>query len=202
MLAKSRSTRFRQFLTLISQISKDIIRRTVMAKAEECECFDNGRCKALVKEGAMSRDESCLNSNRSSCCYQCSRRDSCEISCDYLDNPETDTDAKTTDSLNKPILHQARTPASQADDCPKCGGEMIQGITTNYVRILKPGDLSGDLVTAFYCRECGFIEFYKKPSSKEPWRLQRREEGQPEESEQTPTEDEPSTETSRRKMVR
>jgi hypothetical protein len=79
---------------------------------------------------------------------------------------------------------------------------MIEGMTTNYVRILKPGDLSGDLVTAFYCRECGFVEFYKKLSSKEPWRWQRQQEGQSKESEKKPTEDEPSTETSRRKMVR
>jgi predicted nucleic-acid-binding Zn-ribbon protein len=202
MLAKSRPARCRQFLTLISQISKDITRKTVMAKGEECEFFANGQCKALVKEGAMSRDELCLNANRSSCCYQCSRKDSCEISCDYLDDPRTYADAETTDISNKPILHQARTLASEAGDCPKCGGEMIQGMTTNYVRILKPGDLSGDLVATFYCRECGFVEFYKKPSSKEPWRWQRHQEGQSQESEQTPKEDESSAETSRRKMVR
>ena len=173
-----------------------------MAEAEKCEFFDNGQCKALVKEDAMARDESCLNSNRSSCCYQCSRKDSCEISCDYLDDPRTNAEAETTNASDKPILDQARTLASHASDCPKCGGEMIQGMTTNYVRILKPRDLSGDLVDVFYCRECGFIEFYKKPSSKEPWRWQRHQEGQSQELEQTPKEDEVSTETSRRKMVR
>ncbi len=173
-----------------------------MKKAEECEYFDNGQCGALVKEGTMSRDESCLNVNRSSCCYRCSRKDSCEISCDYLDDPETDTNAKATDFSNKPILNQARTLASQASDCPKCGGEMIEGMTTNYVRILKPGDLSGDLVAVFYCRQCGFVEFYKKPSSKEPWRWQRRQQEETVESKQTPQDEEPSADTNRRKMVR
>lgn len=173
-----------------------------MKKAEECEYFDNGQCGALVKEGTMSRDESCLNVNRSSCCYRCSRKDSCEISCDYLDDPETDTNAKATDFSNKPILNQARTLASQASDCPKCGGEMIEGMTTNYVRILKPSDLSGDLVAVFYCRQCGFVEFYKKPSSKEPWRWQRRQQEETVESKQTPQDEEPSADTNRRKMVR
>jgi hypothetical protein len=176
--------------------------RPAMAKAQECEYFENGQCKALVKEDMMSRDESCSNANRSACCYQCSRKNSCEISCDYLDGPKTYPEAETTNTSDKPILDQARTLASQASDCPKCGGEMIEGMTTNYVRILKPGDFSGDLVATFYCRECGFVEFYKKPSSKEPWRWQRQQQAQTRESEQPPTEDQSSTETSKRKMVR
>jgi predicted nucleic-acid-binding Zn-ribbon protein len=159
-----------------------------MAKAEECEFFSDGQCKALIKEGTMTRDESCLNSNRSSCCYQCARRVSCEMSCDYLDDPKTYADRGTT--------------ASQKGDCPKCGGEMIEGVTTNYVRILKQGDLSGDLVAAFYCRECGFVEFYKKASSKEPWRWKRQSEEQSKKPEQAPKEEDLSSEATRRKMVR
>jgi predicted nucleic-acid-binding Zn-ribbon protein len=92
--------------------------------------------------------------------------------------------------------------ASQAGKCPKCGGEMIQGETTNYLRILKPGDLSGDLVAAFYCRECGFVEFYKKASSKELWRSQRQPEEQTKDPEKIPKEEEPSPETSRKRMIR
>ena len=75
-----------------------------MAKPEECEFFADGQCKALVKEGTMKRDEACLNANRASCCYRCSRKDSCDISCDYLDDPETGAEVETTDSTNKPIL--------------------------------------------------------------------------------------------------
>jgi predicted nucleic-acid-binding Zn-ribbon protein len=173
-----------------------------MAKPEECEFFADRQCKALVREGTMKRDEACLNTNRASCCYACSRKDSCEISCDYLDDLETDAEAETTDSTNEPTLQQARNSASRNDRCPKCGGEMIEGETTNYVRILKPGDLSGDLVAAFYCRECGFVEFYKNASSKEPWRRQKKTEEQSKDSEEMPKEEGPSPETSRRKMIR
>jgi predicted nucleic-acid-binding Zn-ribbon protein len=173
-----------------------------MAKAKECEFFVDRQCKALVKEGTMKRDEACLNPNRASCCYECSRKDSCDISCDYLDDPETGANEETTDSANEPILRQARTLASWAGKCPKCGGEMIQGETTNYVRILKPGDLSGDLVFAFYCRECGFVEFYKRASSKEPWRWQKQPEEQLKDSEKISKDEEPSPETSRKRMIR
>jgi predicted nucleic-acid-binding Zn-ribbon protein len=173
-----------------------------MAKAEECEFFADGQCKALVKEGTMTRDEACLNANRASCCYECSRKDSCDISCDYLDDLKTGANVATTDSTNKPILRQARTLASQAGECPKCGGEMIQGETTDYVRILKPGDPSGDLVATFYCRQCGFVEFYKKASSRESWRWQRQPEEQSKDSEKIPKEEEPSPETSRKRMIR
>jgi predicted nucleic-acid-binding Zn-ribbon protein len=110
------------------------------------------------------------------------------MSCDYLDNPRTCVDVETT--------------ASQPGDCPKCGGEMIEGMTTNYIRILKQGDLSGDLVAAFYCRECGFVEFYKKPSNKEPWRWKRQSEEQSKKSEQTLKKEEAPSEPSTRKMVR
>lgn len=164
------------------------MRRTGVKEPEECEFFANGQCRGLVKEDTMSRDESCLNSNRSSCCYRCARRNSCEISCDYLDDAIT--------------LAKQETTASQAGECPKCGGEMIEGTTSNYVRILKPGDMSGDLVDAFYCRECGFIEFYKKPSSKEPWRWQRQQQEQPAESKQALEKEEPLSETNRRRMIR
>jgi hypothetical protein len=39
----------------------------------------------------------------------------------------------------------------------------------------------GDGVEAFYCQDCGFIELYKEPSTKEPkrWSKQVSEEEQP-----------------------
>jgi len=95
----------------------------------------------------MFRDESCLNEIKSSCCYRCFRKDSCETSCDYLDNLETKTGLKTTCSSNEHMVDEVKTSASRGGDCPKCGGEMIEGTTSDYVRILKPGDLSGDLVS-------------------------------------------------------
>ncbi len=171
-----------------------------MANAKECEFYSEGQCKALIKEGTMNRDEECLNANKASCCYKCSRKDSCGIGCDYLYDQETNADP--ADSTNETVPQQTQIAESRAGRCPKCRGEMIQGEASNYVRILKPGDLSGDQVTAFYCRECGFVEFYKYASSKEPWRLPKKTEEQPASQEQTPKDEEPHLETSRRKMVR
>jgi len=62
----------------------------------------------------------------------------------------------------------------EQDKCPKCGGEMKPGSLGLNFRILKPGDLSGDPAVAFYCQECGFVELYKEPSTKEPKRWSRR----------------------------
>jgi YgiT-type zinc finger domain-containing protein len=58
----------------------------------------------------------------------------------------------------------------QVGKCPKCGGEMKAGRPSQDFRILKEGDLMGDGVEAFYCQDCGFIELYKEPSTKEPKR--------------------------------
>ena len=60
--------------------------------------------------------------------------------------------------------------------CPKCGGEMKSGSVSpsGGFRILKLGDLQGDKAYALYCRDCGFIELYKEPSTKEPWRWPKR----------------------------
>ncbi|MGB9676923.1 MAG: YgiT-type zinc finger protein [Candidatus Bathyarchaeales archaeon] len=91
---------------------------------------------------------------------------------------------------------------SEAKKCPKCSGEMMLGKVTSDVRILKQGDLVGDELYAFYCRDCGFVEFYKKPSTKEPWRMQKQQEAPQEEKPQPLEEKTPPTETPRRKLVR
>jgi hypothetical protein len=78
---------------------------------------------------------------------------------------------------------------------------MVSGEVTRDVRILKQGDLVGDNVYAFFCRDCGFVELYRKPSTKEPWRRPKQQEA-PLEEPQQPKEKRPSTETSRKKMIR
>jgi YgiT-type zinc finger domain-containing protein len=85
--------------------------------------------------------------------------------------------------------------------CPKCNGEMVPGEVTHEVRVLKQGDLVGDEVCAFFCRECGFIELYKEPSTKEPWRWPKQEETATQEPQQ-PKEETSSPETPRKRLVR
>jgi hypothetical protein len=38
------------------------------------------------KKGKQMRDSSCINENKSLCCYLCKLQGSCEISCNFLEN--------------------------------------------------------------------------------------------------------------------
>jgi len=84
--------------------------------------------------------------------------------------------------------------------CPKCRGEMKSGSVPGNFRILKEGDLYGDMARVFYCSDCGFVEFYKEPSTKESrrWRVRSTEseqapisEGSQQEAEKEETERKP-----------
>jgi YgiT-type zinc finger domain-containing protein len=90
---------------------------------------------------------------------------------------------------------------NKAEKCPKCSGGMMSGEVTRDVRIRKQGDLVGDNMYAFFCRRCGFIELYKEPSTKEPWRWPEQQEAILEETRQ-PKEERSSAETWRKKLVR
>ena len=86
---------------------------------------------------------------------------------------------------------------SEAKKCPKCSGEMKSGRAPNF-RIMKEGDLQGDAVRAFYCRDCGFVEFYKEPSTKEPWRWRKEQQAPSMKETQQPEKEQPSPETKKR----
>lgn len=90
---------------------------------------------------------------------------------------------------------ESNSSESHVEKCPKCGGEMKSGSVTASFRILKSGDLQGDKLSAFYCRDCGFIELYKEPSTKEPWRWPEKQQAPLAEREQ------PSPET-KKKLVK
>jgi hypothetical protein len=54
----------------------------------ECEYLVDGEfCKSIIKdkEGKATRQKWCLEAVKNLCCYLCARRESCEISCSYLD---------------------------------------------------------------------------------------------------------------------
>ncbi len=88
--------------------------------------------------------------------------------------------------------------------CHKCGGEMKTGGVHGDFRILKEGDMYGDRMYVFYCRDCGFVEFYKEPSTKESWRWPKKQEMPlTEELQQPEKEKRPPKETpKRRRLVR
>lgn len=54
---------------------------------------------------------------------------------------------------------------SKVKKCPKCGEEMEKGkYVAGYgaTRLVKYGDLRGDKIIPFYCKNCGYIELYRK----------------------------------------
>ena len=58
---------------------------------------------------------------------------------------------------------------SESKKCPKCHGEMVKGTSENLVRNFnctrgepKPEDLLIVKVQPYYCKRCGFMEFYRK----------------------------------------
>jgi len=93
---------------------------------------------------------------------------------------------------------------SEVEKCPKCGGEMKSGgiSTQGGFRILKQGDLQGDKVSTFYCRDCGFVELYKEPSTKEPWRWQKEQQVPSTKEPQQPEKKQPFPETPKKRLVR
>jgi predicted nucleic-acid-binding Zn-ribbon protein len=58
---------------------------------------------------------------------------------------------------------------SEVKKCPKCSGEMEQGkriVVGGGITFAKRGDLIGDKIIPFYCKNCGFIEIYKEMKGK------------------------------------
>lgn len=89
--------------------------------------------------------------------------------------------------------------------CPKCGGAMASGTVSGNLRILKQGDLVGDRADVLYCRDCGFVELYKEPSTRETrrWHVAspELEEAVPSETPKEPREDERRT-RAEKKLIR
>jgi len=63
----------------------------------------------------------------------------------------------------------------EVKNCPKCKGKMVEahrlvarafalrGAILPSVSLAKKGDIYGDWIIPFYCKDCGYIEFYKSP---------------------------------------
>jgi predicted nucleic-acid-binding Zn-ribbon protein len=60
----------------------------------------------------------------------------------------------------------------EAEKCPKCGGEVVKSLAENLgiafgctrAEPKKSEDLPVGRVEPYYCRSCGYVEFYKKLS--------------------------------------
>lgn len=58
---------------------------------------------------------------------------------------------------------------SEAKKCPKCEGEMVEGVGEIFGNIFactrNPKNLEalqGEKIQSYYCKNCGYIEFYKE----------------------------------------
>ena len=73
-----------------------------------CEYLvDNQLCRSIIEDedGLAVREKGCLEAVKNLCCYLCSHRESCEISCSYLDKPGT---SRITDQKSVNVDHETR----------------------------------------------------------------------------------------------
>jgi hypothetical protein len=74
----------------------------------KCEYLvDNQLCRSIIEDesGLSAREKGCLEAVKNLCCYLCSHRESCEISCSYLDKPGT---SKVTDQKSVNVDQEIR----------------------------------------------------------------------------------------------
>jgi predicted nucleic-acid-binding Zn-ribbon protein len=50
----------------------------------------------------------------------------------------------------------------ESKKCPRCGNGLEKGDNLNPATMRKKGDLLGDSIVPFYCKNCGYIELYNQ----------------------------------------
>ena len=76
---------------------EEMVKKTVI----QCKyLIDDNLCSAVNKtnEARHVREESCTNEIKNYCCYMCVKRQSCEISCAFLDQPQVEQETLRQDS--------------------------------------------------------------------------------------------------------
>ena len=102
------------------------MKKTLKSAAFECEYLvGDDSCKAM-KESDLGglRGEACRNEVKDACCYSCSLRDQCEISCDMpeLQKPDKETE---NSQLPETVALSEAPPGMKCGDCryylkPEC----------------------------------------------------------------------------------
>ncbi len=141
--------------------------------ANSCEYYNvDSLCSAVSEseKATSNRQARCLNEEKLACCYICSARRECPISCRYLGNSDggaARVEAKGIEpeipvDINKNMqTNQAETAAVAY--CSSCNAEMAQTTTALNINGWKGPDpkAPGDVlpVTVYMCPQCGKIEF-------------------------------------------
>jgi len=92
------------------------LRKSAESRVSECEFLvGDDSCRA-VKESDMGalRKDKCQNMIKDACCYKCSLRDSCEISCDLLDTPNEEEVTEKSRAIEQEV-------AAEYDSQGECG---------------------------------------------------------------------------------
>ena len=142
-----------------------------MSEKKDVDCkylaADHESCTAVLKgEGRTTRQRGCSR-RKDLCCYLCDNRESCEISCEYLD--------KKQEEQKGPQLSPKMSPdgKEEAFACPMCGAPYKKLIPAGVVQVecnycgasvLVPPHLGGaleqclnhpDALAVGMCNDCG-----------------------------------------------
>lgn len=141
--------------------------------ANSCEYFTAEKiCNAVTEseKAQANRHLKCENEEKMYCCYLCSLRPKCAISCKYLGNlgmayvPVGLERTQTPDLLDEPKeTQQTQLVNNQAEYCVTCKVEMSESKTELRVGSWtghKPTMPSVDMlpVVVYLCPQCGKIE--------------------------------------------
>jgi predicted nucleic-acid-binding Zn-ribbon protein len=64
--------------------------------------------------------------------------------------------------MNGTSYPDSKLARSIVKKCPKCNGEMEQAKNLSGIKLLTKSDYLGDQIVPFFCKHCGYIEFYKE----------------------------------------
>ena len=138
----------------------------------KCEFLQDNNCSAITDnvEAIEVRNISCSNDNEQSCCYLCSFRSKCQISCNFLGEKNA--------AIQKPQAKDVKTQ-SKFLRCLRCDSKMIHadvklrvGGWSGIYQTLPLGSL-GELgeevfpVVMHVCLKCGKIEFTAKEETQQ-----------------------------------
>ncbi|HLN46450.1 MAG TPA: hypothetical protein VK209_12160 [Candidatus Sulfotelmatobacter sp.] len=142
--------------------------------ASICEYITTDKMCNAVAENVRAKENrqvKCKKEEKMSCCYLCTLRPRCTISCNYLGSPNVKhvpirTEEAPTENMigEAKEVQETQITNNQTKHCLSCNVEMSE--TKTELRVdrwkgLKPSMPSADMlpVVIYLCPRCGKIEF-------------------------------------------
>ena len=152
-------------------------------KKNDCQYFKNGNlCAAVLEneEAKAARRLTCENDEETACCYLCSFQKTCDISCRYLGENQSEPERKGKEEK------VAESESPRVLRCHSCGLKMRpartklriggwEGITKTAVRqifgegVSELGEMEEELlpIIVYLCPKCGRMELVAEEKAKE-----------------------------------